>query len=144
MKWLRLRESGGTLFFDYSADGTNWTSLTSVADPFTLTSFNAVIQQGSYTAVDPQTASQWASCNVLPSPLGGVLGSRRSRVVAYPRASRARSLALARPVPVQPSVRCLQPAAVRRPGPPRERPLPPLVAASGLAPASSRAGHREQ
>lgn len=31
--WYRVRESGGSVFMDYSADGTNWTNLTSVTTP---------------------------------------------------------------------------------------------------------------
>jgi hypothetical protein len=30
--WLRVRETAGTTYFDYSSDGLNWTSLTSYAD----------------------------------------------------------------------------------------------------------------
>lgn len=31
MKWWRIRESGGTIYYDYAADGNNWTNLTTVA-----------------------------------------------------------------------------------------------------------------
>lgn len=31
MAWIRIRESGGTIFFDYSSDGNSWTNLGSVA-----------------------------------------------------------------------------------------------------------------
>lgn len=40
MNWIRIRESGGTIFYDYSADGKSWTNLGSVADtaiPWDLT-----------------------------------------------------------------------------------------------------------
>jgi hypothetical protein len=32
--WLRIRESGGTIFWDYSSDGTNWTNTGSWAQTF--------------------------------------------------------------------------------------------------------------
>lgn len=35
-RWWRIRESGGTVYFDYSADGLVWTSFASVATPFSL------------------------------------------------------------------------------------------------------------
>lgn len=47
-RWLRLRESGGTLYWDVSFNGSNWTNLWSAADPFTLTAINPTIQSGCY------------------------------------------------------------------------------------------------
>jgi len=37
-KYLRIRESGGTIFFDSSTNGTSWTNRASVANPFAITS----------------------------------------------------------------------------------------------------------
>jgi hypothetical protein len=34
-KWLRFREAGTTLYWDYSTDGSSWTNLNSLANPFT-------------------------------------------------------------------------------------------------------------
>ena len=36
-KYFRIRESGGTTFWDYSTDGLAWTNQTSVANPITMT-----------------------------------------------------------------------------------------------------------
>lgn len=38
MQWLRIRESGGTVYYDYSSNGhiDNWTNLTSLANPFAM------------------------------------------------------------------------------------------------------------
>lgn len=37
-QYLRIRESGGTIFFDSSSNGTSWTNRASVANPFAITS----------------------------------------------------------------------------------------------------------
>jgi len=49
--WWRVRESGGTTYFDTSPDGTTWSNQYSVADyvfGFPLTELNATIQAGDY------------------------------------------------------------------------------------------------
>lgn len=38
--YLRIRESSGTCYWDYSSDGQTWTNTMSESDPFTLTSVN--------------------------------------------------------------------------------------------------------
>jgi hypothetical protein len=40
MAWLRIRESAGTSYWDYSTDSVTWTNLFSVANPITVTSLN--------------------------------------------------------------------------------------------------------
>lgn len=37
MRWWRIRESGGTTYWEYSADGSSWSTLHSVANPIALT-----------------------------------------------------------------------------------------------------------
>lgn len=39
MLYWRIRESGGTTYWDYSADASSWTNLTSTANPVSMTSF---------------------------------------------------------------------------------------------------------
>jgi Glycosyl hydrolase family 12 len=63
MAWLRIRESAGKTYFDYSADAKTWTALWSGANPITETALNAVIQHGMRSATDPQTSSRWAMAN---------------------------------------------------------------------------------
>lgn len=41
--WLRVRESGGTTYYDTSADGSTWTNLASEANPITLTAVKPVM-----------------------------------------------------------------------------------------------------
>lgn len=49
-KWLRIRESGGTTFFDTSPDGKVWTNFTSLADPFTMTALFVSTSLGTYSS----------------------------------------------------------------------------------------------
>lgn len=63
MAWLRIREAGGTTYFEYSAEATTWTALWSGDDPITGTALKAVIQHGMRSATDPQTSSRWAMVN---------------------------------------------------------------------------------
>src|SRR5215467_13718339 len=64
-RWLRLREAGGTLFYEYSANGVTWSTLYSEASPITLTGLTASLQEGATAATDPAATSQWAQVNVL-------------------------------------------------------------------------------
>ena len=68
-KWLRIREAGGTLFYEFSADGINWSTLYSEANPITLTALTASLQEGSTGTTDPAATSQWASVNLPPTPV---------------------------------------------------------------------------
>lgn len=47
-RWLRLRELGGTTYWEYSADGDSWTTLYSLANPIALTAVYAGLQAGNY------------------------------------------------------------------------------------------------
>ena len=50
MQWLRFRESGGTLYWEYANGATSpgmWTVLTSIADPFAMSSVRFKIAAGS-------------------------------------------------------------------------------------------------
>ncbi len=47
-KWLRIREAGGTIFWDYSPDGITWTNDESVATPITITALTQNIQTGQF------------------------------------------------------------------------------------------------
>jgi hypothetical protein len=48
MQWLRFRESGGTLYWEYSSSGTGpWTVLAQTADPFPMTGMRFRISAGS-------------------------------------------------------------------------------------------------
>jgi len=50
MQWLRFRESGGTMFWEYASGATapgTWTLLASAADPFPMTGVVLKIGAGS-------------------------------------------------------------------------------------------------
>jgi hypothetical protein len=88
MSWLRIRESAGTIYWDYSANGVSWTNLASLADPaaWNLRTVRAVLQEGAYATTDPQASSQWQSVNtppsVLPVTLADVAGAAEAVAVA--------------------------------------------------------------
>lgn len=47
-KWLRIRESGGTTFWDTAPDGTTWTNRWSAANPITVTALQVAISSGGW------------------------------------------------------------------------------------------------
>jgi hypothetical protein len=63
MAWLRIRETVGITYFEYSADAKTWTALWSGKDPINETALNAIIQHGMRSATDPETSSRWAMVN---------------------------------------------------------------------------------
>ncbi len=61
--YLRIRENSGTVYWDYSADGINWTNAFSEADPFSLTGVNVnlyVTGSGS-----PPASIAWTNVNYV-------------------------------------------------------------------------------
>lgn len=68
MKYFRIRESGGTTFFDYAADPTGtWTNIASLANPITLTALTAEILVGTWQAETLQTSAKLDNFNVTPT-----------------------------------------------------------------------------
>ncbi len=47
-KWLKIRELGGTTYFDYSTDGRAWFNFTNLANPITVTSLVGGVQVGQF------------------------------------------------------------------------------------------------
>jgi hypothetical protein len=47
--WVRIRESGGTIYWDYSTDGSGWTTAFSIADPFPTGSLFVRLWSGHYS-----------------------------------------------------------------------------------------------
>jgi hypothetical protein len=61
--YLRIRENSGTVYWDYSADGVNWTNAFSEADPFALTGVTVNLYvTGSGT---PVADVGWANVNYV-------------------------------------------------------------------------------
>lgn len=77
-KWLRIRESGGTVFFDRSADGITWTNMTSLANPFAVTALFVDTSLGTYNAEASSTTMKITSYSTAPAVggrPGGFFGS---------------------------------------------------------------------
>jgi hypothetical protein len=55
-RYVRIRESGGTCYFEYSADGFIWTTLASTANPFAITDLLLSFYAGTY-AIEGSTTS---------------------------------------------------------------------------------------
>src|SRR5258708_6887555 len=47
-RWLRIRESGGTIFWETSPDSINWFLFKSLANPFYIISLQPVLSGGDY------------------------------------------------------------------------------------------------
>lgn len=65
-KWLRIRESGGTIFFDRSTDGKTWTNMTSVANPFAVTALFVATSLGTYANEASSTTMKITSYSTAP------------------------------------------------------------------------------
>ena len=48
--WFRIRESGGTMYWDTSPDSQTWNAFYSVANPFAVTALSFVIAAGTYSS----------------------------------------------------------------------------------------------
>lgn len=63
MAYWRIRTSGGTMFWDYSSDGGSWTNLTSVANPFTVTSLLFMMEALSNGTASSPGSFKWKGLN---------------------------------------------------------------------------------
>ena len=66
-RYFRIRESGGTTFYDWSTDGEVWTNHTSVANPFVVTSLQLEISSGTYAAETSVTTVVFDNSNIYPT-----------------------------------------------------------------------------
>ena len=69
MAWWRLRESGGTTYWDYSADCITWTNLHSEANPITLTSGYCQLDAGQWAAEAGGQTVKFSNFNVPPTSM---------------------------------------------------------------------------
>jgi hypothetical protein len=67
--YLRIREAGGTTYWDYSSDGINWNNHFSHANYFTLTSIFAEFKIGTWSANASTTTGKLDDFNILPSAM---------------------------------------------------------------------------
>lgn len=66
-KWLRFRESSGTLYWETSADATNWNVLYSEASPITITSLKVSLVAGTWDTEASTTTVKYDNVNITPS-----------------------------------------------------------------------------
>jgi hypothetical protein len=66
-KYLKIREAGGTTYFDYSADGITWTNFYSFANPFVVTSILALIEASTFNIELSTTTAKVEDFNILPT-----------------------------------------------------------------------------
>lgn len=64
-KWFRVRESGGTTYWDTSADGVTWTNRHSESNPITVTALRMGILQGTWQAEGSQAKCYFDNCNIV-------------------------------------------------------------------------------
>ena len=66
-KYLRIREASGTTYFDYSANGTDWTNAYSLANPFAITAIEVNVEMRTDSAEASTTTAKVDDFNILPS-----------------------------------------------------------------------------
>lgn len=70
MKWFRVRESGGTTYWEYATDPTStWTQIASASNPITVTSLIGGITIGTWQAESSTTTAKVSNFNVIPGSL---------------------------------------------------------------------------
>lgn len=63
-EYLRIRESGGTIFWDYSQNGVTWNNLASVVAPFIVTDLLQQVSIDTYAVEASKTTCQFDDYNV--------------------------------------------------------------------------------
>lgn len=76
-RWLRLRESGGTTFWDTSFDGRVWTNQWSLANPLTMTALRPVVLCGAYNTEASGSQALFDNFNTSPA-IGRPLNIRQA------------------------------------------------------------------
>lgn len=71
-RWFRIREHGGTIYWETSICGVIWETRQTQANPITVTSLTAMIGVGTWAAEASTTVVKWDSFGTIP-PLGPVI-----------------------------------------------------------------------
>ncbi|MDP9301836.1 MAG: hypothetical protein M3P43_13240, partial [Actinomycetota bacterium] len=66
-RWLRIRESSGTIYFDYSADGLSWTNFDTVAVWTTITDSHVGLTTGDFDTFPAASSAHWDYFNLPPA-----------------------------------------------------------------------------
>jgi hypothetical protein len=73
-RWLRIRESGGTIYWDASPDRSTWTQIGSLATPFAITSLLLTISIGTWQAEASASSMTCDNLNIITKDLPGNIG----------------------------------------------------------------------
>ncbi len=65
-KYFKIRESGGTTYFDTSSDGITYTNFASTADPFDITHVNVGPMVGTWQTESSTTTATFDNFNITP------------------------------------------------------------------------------
>jgi hypothetical protein len=65
-RWWRIRESGGTIYYEYSANGNSWSILTSIAAPFAVTNVEVLLFVGTEAANATTDTAIFDNLNAFP------------------------------------------------------------------------------
>lgn len=65
-KWLRIQESGGRIYYDYSTDGLIWTNFTNLVNPFVITAVFVAPSVGTFAAEASGTSTVFDNFDVIP------------------------------------------------------------------------------
>lgn len=66
-KYWRIREASGTTYWETSTDGVTYSTLTSQANPITITAVTVIIAGIAYASASSPGTFSWNNFNVLPS-----------------------------------------------------------------------------
>jgi hypothetical protein len=91
-RFLRIRESSGTVYWEYSADGTSWTSLHSESNPFSLNDVLITCFAGMWQAESETRTMILDNFNIAPSKGSSERGLWLEGVVAGTSTSSERGL----------------------------------------------------
>ena len=72
-KWFRIRETGGTTFWQYSTNGISWTTLWSETTPITITAMQMTCFIGTWQAEGSTTKGIYDNYNLVPAGRVGSL-----------------------------------------------------------------------
>lgn len=79
-KFWRIRESGGTTYWDTSPDGSTWTNQASMANPISVKSLNVVIDGSCYEAETNPGTYKWNDFNTPPATVRNTTQTAVARV----------------------------------------------------------------
>jgi hypothetical protein len=77
MRFWRIRETSGTVYFEYSDTGATWTTLTSLATPFAMTAVYAEMQVGNYSVEATSSTGTFDNFNVTSALATAAVGVLR-------------------------------------------------------------------